>query len=105
MLKDGTRPLQVKMRGGCIGKSPPKQLWLKDRKSQAVLLKQTRPKSIVSFCSSCFEVSRVVVVSGGFAVRYALIVEMGMGSAPCAKTIRDGITLSTGWVYLPFGAS
>jgi len=48
VLKDGTRTFQVKMRGGRVGKTPPKRLWLKDQKSQAVLLKQTRPKSMGS---------------------------------------------------------
>jgi len=46
VLKDGTRTFPVKMRGGRVGKTPPERLWLKDRRSQAVLLKQTRPKSI-----------------------------------------------------------
>jgi hypothetical protein len=96
VLEDGTHNFPVKMRGGRVGKTPPKRLWLKDRKSQAVLLKQTRPKSIVSFCSSCFEVSRVFVLSEGVAVRYALTVVRGVGSAPCAVTLRGGITVSTG---------
>ncbi len=46
MLKDGTHTFPVKMLGGRVGKTPPKHLRLKDQKSQAALLKQTRPKPI-----------------------------------------------------------
>ncbi len=46
--------------------------------------------------------ARVFVLSEGVAVRYALNVEMGVGSAPCAVTLRAGITVSTGgFCYAP----